>query len=179
MPAHRVVANLGRISDPVQLENLRAAFAANRTGQRLAPVVSNAADPARSTVRIRRPELQLRYLDVAVVVAMLEKLGLTEELARLLPRAESEVGPERIVTALVAQRCVEPQSKLHAVRWFPRTALPELLGVSPAQFNTARPHQGLGQRIPVSTPRQTCSDVSKVVAIPVLGGLHHDYRATA
>jgi hypothetical protein len=44
-------------------------------------------------------------------------------------------------------------------------------------FNTARPHQGLGQRISVSTPRQTCSDASKVVAIPVLGGLHHDHRA--
>ena len=46
-------------------------------------------------------------------------------------------------------------------------------------FNTARPHQGLGQRIPVSTPRQPCSDASKVVAMPVLGGLHHDYRAAA
>ena len=46
-------------------------------------------------------------------------------------------------------------------------------------FNTMRPHQGLAQRIPVSTPRQTCSDASKVVAIPVLGGLHHDYRAAA
>ena len=34
MPVHRVVANLGRISDPVQLENLKAAFDANRTGQR-------------------------------------------------------------------------------------------------------------------------------------------------
>jgi putative transposase len=46
-------------------------------------------------------------------------------------------------------------------------------------FNTARPHQGLGQRIPASTPRQTCGDASQVVAMPVLGGLHHDYRAAA
>jgi putative transposase len=46
-------------------------------------------------------------------------------------------------------------------------------------FNTMRPHQGLAQRIPVSTPRQTCSDAGKVVAIAVLGGLHHDYRAAA
>ena len=45
--------------------------------------------------------------------------------------------------------------------------------------NTARPHQGLAQRIPVSTPRQICGDASKVAAIPVLGGLHHDYRAGA
>ena len=46
-------------------------------------------------------------------------------------------------------------------------------------FNTRRPHQGLAQRIPVSTPRQTCSDASKVVAMPVLGGLHHDYQVAA
>jgi hypothetical protein len=145
VPTHRVVANLGRIADPVQLENLRAAFAANRTGQRLAPVVSNAADPATETARLRRPNAQLRYLDVAVVVALLEQLGLSEELSRLLPKEESDVAPERIVTALVAQRCLDPQSKLHATRWFPRTALPELLGVSPAQFNNTRVHRVLEQ----------------------------------
>jgi hypothetical protein len=39
-------------------------------------------------------------------------------------------------------------------------------------FNTARPHQGLGQRIPVPTPRPVCSDASRVHSVPVLGGLH-------
>jgi hypothetical protein len=68
MPAHRVVANLGRITDPVQLENLQAAFAANRTGERLAPVARAAAEPA-ATARLRRPLAILRYLDVAVVGA--------------------------------------------------------------------------------------------------------------
>ena len=46
-------------------------------------------------------------------------------------------------------------------------------------FNTMRPHQGLGQRIPISTPQRICADASKVAAMPVLGGLHHDYRAAA
>jgi transposase len=138
LPLHRVVANLGRITDPVQLENLKAAFAANRTGQRLEPVVAQ-------TARLRRPQATLRYLDVAVVVEMMRTLGLTEELARLLPKEQSDVAPDRIVTALVAQRCLDPQSKLHAVRWFPRTALPELLGVSPAQFNNTRVHRMLEQ----------------------------------
>ena len=44
---------------------------------------------------------------------------------------------------------------------------------------TMRPHQGLGQRVPLPTPRKRCSDASKVIAVPVLGGLHHDYRAAA
>jgi transposase len=144
MPAHRVVANLGRITDPVQLENLQAAFAANRTGERLAPVARAAAEPA-ATARLRRPLRILRYLDVAVVVELLRQLGLSDELARLLPRAESEVAPDRVVAALVAQRCLDPQSKLKAVSWFPRTALPELLGVAPAQFNNTRVHRVLEQ----------------------------------
>ena len=54
-----------------------------------------------------------------------------------------------------------------------------VLGEYARYFNTMRPHQELGQRIPVSTPRQTCSDASKVVAMPILGGPHHDYRAAA
>jgi transposase InsO family protein len=47
-------------------------------------------------------------------------------------------------------------------------------------FGKARPHQGLGQRIPEnldqSFPAMRAADV---VAIPVLGGLHHDYRRAA
>jgi len=46
-------------------------------------------------------------------------------------------------------------------------------------FNTSRPHQGLDQRIPVPASREACRDASKVIAMPVLGGLHHDYRAAA
>jgi hypothetical protein len=143
MPAHRVVANLGRISDPVQLENLKAAFAANRSGQRLAPVMATAAEPAASAAPPRRPQAIVRYLDVAVVVELMRQLGLTEELGQMLPKEESDVAPERVVTALVVQRCLDPQSKLEAVRWFARTALPELLGVSPAQFNNTRVHRVL------------------------------------
>ena len=48
-------------------------------------------------------------------------------------------------------------------------------------FNLARPHQGLNQRIPtpanvVAPPKQ---ESRKVIALPVLGGLHHDYRWAA
>ncbi len=46
-------------------------------------------------------------------------------------------------------------------------------------FNAYRPHQGLRQRIPVPAPRMVCSDPREVIAVPVLGGLHHDYRAAA
>jgi putative transposase len=48
-------------------------------------------------------------------------------------------------------------------------------------FNHARPHQGIQQQIPVpSVPFAHEHDVSdKVISVPVLGGLHHDYQRTA
>ena len=46
-------------------------------------------------------------------------------------------------------------------------------------FNTARPHQGIGQRIPVSGESLRTRFTGSVTAIPMLGGLHHDYRAAA
>jgi transposase InsO family protein len=50
-----------------------------------------------------------------------------------------------------------------------------------AYFNEARPHQGLRQRIPCGTAANvlTASSSSKVIAFPVMNGLHHDYRLAA
>ena len=46
-------------------------------------------------------------------------------------------------------------------------------------FNTARPHQGIGQRIPIPGQRVPVRTAGRVVALPMLGGLHHDYRHAA
>jgi putative transposase len=45
-------------------------------------------------------------------------------------------------------------------------------------FNEARPHQGIGQRIP-GKPAIAIDITKPIVAKPVLGGLHHDYRRAA
>jgi len=50
-----------------------------------------------------------------------------------------------------------------------------------ASFNRARPHQGIGQQIPEqrrSDPSAQDAD-NKVIALPVMGGLHHDYHWAA
>jgi putative transposase len=45
-------------------------------------------------------------------------------------------------------------------------------------FNQARPHQGIDQRIPCGSPLPDHPD-GEIVGLPVLGGLHHDYRRKA
>jgi len=50
-----------------------------------------------------------------------------------------------------------------------------------AYFNQARPHQGLGQRVPESGVASGLArhDANNIVGIPVLGGLHHTYQRAA
>jgi putative transposase len=45
-------------------------------------------------------------------------------------------------------------------------------------FNQARPHQGIDQRIPCD-PLLPDHPEGEMVGVPVLGGLHHDYRRKA
>jgi len=48
-------------------------------------------------------------------------------------------------------------------------------------FNRSRPHQGIQQQIPDSfgSSRTTSQAGTKVVAHPILAGLHHDFRKAA
>ena len=46
-------------------------------------------------------------------------------------------------------------------------------------FNASRPHQGIVQQIPVSSPREIYRKGIKIISMPVLGGLHHDYQVAA
>ncbi len=48
-------------------------------------------------------------------------------------------------------------------------------------FNRSRPHQGINQRLPGSeeSPGPSGSATGRVLAFPVLGCLHHDYRRAA
>jgi putative transposase len=46
-------------------------------------------------------------------------------------------------------------------------------------FNEQRPHQGLEQRVPLRSAVHPSNSTGKVVAFPVLNGLHHHYQRVA
>jgi len=50
-----------------------------------------------------------------------------------------------------------------------------------AYFNRARPHQGIFQQIPERevTSVPSAQPDERIILVPVLGGLHHDYRRVA
>ncbi len=75
----------------------------------------------------------------------------------------------------VRQECLDHLLILH------ERQLQRILNGYAAYFNQARPHQGIHQQIPDSagTSRATAQAGSQVVAIPILAGLHHDYRKVA
>lgn len=141
VPTHRVIASLGKLSE-AQIDNIKTALAAGRRGERVAVAPPSAA-PERT--RQRRPQANLRYLDLAVLLELWREWDLRSLLTDLMPQGDAEVPPADVVAALVLQRCVAPGSTLYAERWLPRTALPELLSIDPPKFNNTRLHRVLDE----------------------------------
>jgi putative transposase len=56
-----------------------------------------------------------------------------------------------------------------------------VLGAYVPYFNRARPHQGIKQQIPEQKTGSALPDLKggKVLSLPILGGIHHDYRRSA
>ena len=59
--------------------------------------------------------------------------------------------------------------------------LHRVLRASAEYFNRARPHQGICQQIPERevTSVPSAQPDERIILVPVLGGLHHDYRRVA
>jgi hypothetical protein len=137
MPVHKVLASFPDPS-PLLVENLRLALRETENGRAVLLSGANLADLPDEPVLAN-----LRYLDVAVVLHIWQEIGLPALLRKILPPTDVEIPVEDVLAALVVQRCVAPGSKLFAERWFPRTALPELLGLTPDRFNNTRIHRAL------------------------------------
>lgn len=139
MPAQKVIANLGELSEQA-VDNIKAALQASREGRTviLPEDLPGEAWPVR--VLANR-----EYLGNAVALELWNHWKLSELFNQLLADESTTVPISSVIATLVIQRCVSPGSKLYAQRWFPRTALPELLGIDVDQFNNSRLHRVLDQ----------------------------------
>lgn len=133
-PTNRIIASLGSRSKQ-EIAALRQALAVARDG-------AAAVLPAQALPRVQVLH-SLRYLDVALLLQTWRDSGLRELLTEALGQDQSSVPSADIIVSLILQRCLAPASKLAASRWFPTTALPELLGVAPELFNNSRVHRAL------------------------------------
>jgi transposase len=148
-PAHKVICSLKDWSR-LEIENLKKSLKASRNNQPvcLAPKLANALNGAKIVDN-------LQYLDVAVLHQLWQQWGLDDLLGDLVDDKAKEVRFSHCVESLVLQRCVAAGSKLSATRWFPRSSLPELLGIDIGQFNNTRIHRVLGQLEQVETELKT------------------------
>lgn len=147
MPAHRVIASFGDLPE-LETENLKRAIAASKRGEH---VMLPSGTAERDKSHIKR---NLAYLDVAVCYRMWQAWELSELIDELYRVGRREVGTGEVVAALTMQRCVAPRSKLEASRWYPRTSLPELQGISPSRFNNSRVHRALDALAEIEQPLQ-------------------------
>jgi len=134
-PVHRIVANLGQVSD-VQAQNLKAALDANKSGRRVVALAAGDLGAALPEVTANRA-----WLDLVAVLDVWETSGLRAAVSAALGKHDDAVDAVDVVASLVAQRCVAADSKLAAVPWFASTALPELLDIAPSRMNNSRIHR--------------------------------------
>ena len=102
-------------------------------------------------VRIKGARLERTrdFADVWLALGLWRLLGLDELLTKLMPAGGEEVAWPVVAAILTIARFCEPSSELHiADPWYPRTALEDLLGVSPEQIHTRRLYEGLDALLP-------------------------------
>lgn len=99
-----------------------------------------------SSIRLERTR---DFGDVWLAWGLWRMLGLDDLLERLIEAGREDVSWAAVAAILVIARFCEPSSELHiADTWYRRTALEELLGVTPEQVHTDRLYKGLDQLLP-------------------------------
>lgn len=138
LPAHKVVANLGQMTE-LEIHNLKNAFEASRTNKKTY-VSKVLRQPA---VKLSKPCKNLVFLDLMVLIEIWRQSGIDKLLASCMFENSSGFPLESIIAILCLHRCQDPGSKLSATRWYGTTALPELIKIPKAKFNNTRIHRAL------------------------------------
>jgi transposase len=159
-PRQRVVAWLGKLDEAGRLGMRQAAETALNES---APRTGN--ESQRALFEDESPAPEPRWVEVNaagvrvencrqfggpwLALELIRRLQLDEFLQRAIPEGREHVPWSLSALILVIARLLEPSSELHtAEQWYPRTALPELLGVPAERVDDNRLYRALDQLLP-------------------------------
>lgn len=138
LPAHRIVANLGQLSQ-LEIDNFRLALNASKDKKKV--VVSRLVKS--NNIKLSKPQNNLVYLDLAVLFEIWNQSGIGAILRDSFPPNSTKIPIDTTIAILCLHRCQDPGSKLSATRWYKTTALPEITGVDATTFNNSRLHRSM------------------------------------
>ena len=152
-PRQHTVATLGKLpglEEPVQAgwECLDDLLEGRTPARQLELTGAQKAEPAWQQVDLRgvRVERVREFGEVYLALSLWRRLGLHTLLQELLPAGREAVAWERVACLLTVARFCAQRSELGvAERWYGRTALDDLLGLSLEQVNEDRLYRGLDQ----------------------------------
>ena len=155
----RIVAYLGELTDSEQDGWAQFCSHLNGAAQTKRPERTLFDPPQRDQPRSDEPllvklssirlERTRDFGDVWMAWGLWRLLGLDEVLERLIEPDREDVSWGTVAAILAIGRFCEPSSELHiAETWYRRTALEELLGVTPEQVHTDRLYKGLDRLLP-------------------------------
>lgn len=157
-PRQRVVAWLGKLDEAGRLGVQQAAQVPGATGQRGAQ-----GERQKTLFDEQSPEPRWIEVNAAAVrvencrqfggpwlgLQLIRRLQLDEFLQRAIPEGREHVAWSLSSLILVIARLLEPASELYtAEQWYPKTALPELLGVPVERVDDNRLYRALDELLP-------------------------------
>ena len=151
-PRQRVVAWLGKLDEAGRLGVQQAA-------------AGNSASSATQRTLFDEAEAEPRWIEVNAAAVRVEncrqfggpwlamelarRLQRDAFLARVMPRGREQVPWSQSAMILVISRLLDPSSELHtSEQWYPKTALPELLGVPVDRVDDNRLYRALDELLP-------------------------------
>ena len=161
-PRQRVVAWLGRLDEAGRLGVQRAAEApggeaaghSGATGARQTTLFEGEpSTPEPRWVEVNaagvRVENCRQFGGPWLALELIRRLQLDEFLKQAIPEGREQVAWSLSALILVIARLLEPSSELHtAEQWYPKTALPELLGVPVERVDDNRLYRALDELLP-------------------------------
>ena len=155
-PRQRVVAWLGRLDEAGRLGVKQAAdeHAAKPTAQTQQTLFNEGAEETEPRwVEVNaaavRVENSLQFGGPWLAMELVRRLQLDAFFARVMPQGREGVPWSLSALILVIGRLLEPASELHtSEQWYPKTALPELLGVPADRVDDNRLYRALDALLP-------------------------------